>query len=126
MYYVEWHSSMETGNVDIDKQHKHLLQLTNDLIINIDSDIREGEALQTLNELFVYASSHFKEEEDKFRFKDSNDVKKHIEEHTAFLDKLQDFKANIDNNETAEKMARFLSRWIKNHLRNTDTETIYK
>ncbi|MCG2807978.1 MAG: hemerythrin domain-containing protein, partial [Coriobacteriia bacterium] len=66
MAHFEWSADLETGQADIDDQHRHLFELANklqDAALAADQDA-EDTVEDTIYELTDYVVQHFNDEEE--------------------------------------------------------------
>jgi hemerythrin-like metal-binding protein len=60
---VQWQKSFECGQVDIDRQHRHLFGLANELVNTVTSNKPSGDVELLLDELIEHITEHFRTEE---------------------------------------------------------------
>lgn len=122
MDLIQWNDTLSVGVSEIDKQHKELVRMINQL----NDAMKVGKAKDQLGEILVglvkYALSHFKTEEiyfDKFGFPEAISHKK---EHLDFTQKVSDFKKSFDAGTVGLSVSimTFLSNWLTNHIKTTD------
>lgn len=110
MRRILWKSEMESGIVEIDIQHRNLINIINIL----DDAIREKKQntilKQIIDEVVKYSNYHIKTEERFFAelgFRDEEHLKQHI-----------DFKESVKQFEKydAEKILSFLIEWFEFHI----------
>jgi hemerythrin len=122
MSLIQWNDSYSVKVIEIDKQHKELVSMVNEL----NDAMRQGKGkdvlARILNGLISYTASHFKTEEkyfDKFRYPEASIHKK---EHAAFVKQVSDFQIGFEREKltiTIELMT-FLSDLITKHIKGTD------
>jgi hemerythrin len=121
-----WDKHFETGLVEVDKQHRNLVD-----VINRFGDLlsqREGASFSDIEKVFselaVYAQYHFKEEEGMMTRVglDSRYVLNHIQLHVNFLKELTHMREGItpQNPDAAEPLLKFLTYWLAFHILGTD------
>jgi hemerythrin len=122
MALINWDDSLSVNVAEIDQQHKRLIGMINEL----NDAMRMGKGKDVLgkiiNSLFTYTATHFKTEEKYFAQFGYPDTENHKKEHTAFVQKVSDFKDGFEKKKlslTIEVMD-FLSDWLKNHIKGTD------
>lgn len=125
MQSFEWDSNFETGQKDVDLQHKNLIGLINDfgsqLVENniIFEDIRE-----IIHQLTNYTQYHFSEEERLMRDVglDIRHIAHHIKAHHNFLQQVTLMNSGItpDNPSTAKYLFDFLTNWLAFHILGQD------
>lgn len=123
---IEWTDNLSIDNDLIDKQHKKLIDLINDLYVAF----LKGEANDNLNgiikELAEYTVSHFKTEERFFDQIDFPEVEEHKKEHADFVDKVVEFSTKLETGEVSLSydVMNFLRDWLKNHILVTDKKYV--
>lgn len=118
----DWDPSFLTRLTVIDAQHKHLVDLINQLagrVINCEEPDGGGvEAL--LAGLFSYARDHFADEERQMALDgvDRRHVVPHREEHQAFMHELITFNqpGEAITHERAMKLLHYLMSWLARHI----------
>ncbi len=126
MKLIEWNDSFSVGNEVIDKQHKGLFDLLNNLSSEFDEQ-KENRLLEgTLEKLFDYTKYHFSTEEYLMRKANYSDYQKHKDEHDEFIKKVKNFISNfIDGKETlTSDIIDFLMEWIKKHIAEVDRKYV--
>jgi hemerythrin len=122
MAFIEWNNSFSVGVSEIDLQHQKLVGIINDL----HDAMLQGKGKAVLEEiirgLVDYAGAHFLTEEtyfDQFRYPDAGS---HKEEHSAFTQKVAEFKDGFDAGKLALSITvmDFLSSWLRNHIMVAD------
>ena len=121
-----WNKNFETGIHEIDAQHKHLVEILNQLAFYLGHRAESDDLNAIFEELFAYADYHFKSEEliwDSY-LKDDEDVISHHQTHDSFIAevvKLKKEEATQPIDDVIENILKFLSRWLAIHILNTDT-----
>jgi hemerythrin-like metal-binding protein len=122
---VKWDDGFSIGISAIDGQHKTLLQMSNDLIINaLHRDKSQGSYLQSMiKKLIVYVRHHLFSEELLMETVGYSSLSKHREKHEEFLDKIM----NLGKIETGEynephKLASLLHDWTLSHIAVMDNQ----
>jgi diguanylate cyclase (GGDEF)-like protein/hemerythrin-like metal-binding protein len=128
MHNVEWRSELSVGIPSIDKDHKHLIELTNTLIRAIDQEMPKEDLLDIFEELEAYTHYHFEREE---HFMDTHctsqemkvQIAKHKEQHKYFCDKLPELKNRLllaATKSVSYEIVEFLLQWLLDHIINED------
>ena len=122
MALIEWTDSLSVNVAEIDRQHKKLIAMINDL----NDAMRQGQgkdvAGKIINGLISYTETHFSTEEkyfDRFGYPEADGHKK---EHAAFVQKVSEFNNGFEKGKLglSIELMRFLSDWIKNHIMIVD------
>lgn len=121
MNIFNWSDEFVTGLSSVDKQHRHLVDLVNqlgDMLLNNKIHRDDLEALY--QQLVSYADYHFREEEGLMHASgvDPRHVEHHILAHRGFLDEVVRLHASIDEGvpEASKNMLEYLSHWLVYHI----------
>lgn len=122
---LEWDDALTTGDLEIDAQHRYLIDVFNDLGKAIEKDqLDKDEVERVLGEMKFYSGWHFGREEDCFAKYNCPAAEKNIKAHTVFIEKLNTYRNEFEptNNpkEMALKLHEELSDWIVNHILAVD------
>lgn len=122
MNIINWKSDMSVGIDSIDNQHKHLVDLINDLYRAMSEGHSKDIMDSILMELVDYGKTHFKTEEDYFATYGYSDAAAHIKEHEAFLTTVGDLVDKYKRGEYKVSMdtLHFLRDWITHHIKESD------
>jgi hemerythrin len=122
MAFIEWNDSYSVGVNEIDMQHQKLVGMINDL----HDAMRMGKGKDVLGEIIKglvgYAVTHFQTEEKYFDQFGYPEAGSHKGEHSAFTQKVAEFKAGFDAGKLALSITvmDFLSNWLRNHIKGVD------
>jgi hemerythrin-like metal-binding protein len=116
--FIEWSNKYSVGYDEIDKQHKKLISIINQLYASYMEANEKSVVSKSLRELVEYAGYHFKTEEalfDKFNYTDSLI---HKLEHKQFVEQLESFLFDYQKNTSilSMKMLSFLQKWLSEHI----------
>ena len=129
---VEWDDKYKLGVEEIDKQHKKLFDLAEEIYNLLKSNLfvdKYNKIIDLINELRDYTAFHFSEEE---KYMESIKYKKlftHKIEHLKFIDTVTKIDLDkIDENQDAYilELLDFVTDWIDNHILNTDLKIVDK
>ncbi len=122
MEFIQWTDKLSLNIKLMDKQHKRLFRMINDLSKMIISN-RESEVQRILSGLKEYTETHFTEEEKLFGKSEYPDYKKHIKEHGFFIAKLDNFNndINMENKLLSLEVLGFLKNWLFYHIAIIDS-----
>jgi len=119
-----WNENFETGNEQIDEQHKKLVELLNKLANTLvrDETIEINEAF---DELADYANYHFEQEEAIWSeyFQEDSWFTSHQLSHSTFLPKVLELREReMDRplQDIIESIVKFLIRWLAFHIIDDD------
>ena len=122
MALINWDDSFSVNVAEIDRQHKNLVSMINEL----DNAMKQGKGKDVVDKvvdgLIDYTATHFQTEEtyfDRFGYPEANS---HKREHFAFVRKASEFKYGFAKGKIslAIEIKNFLGDWIQNHIKVTD------
>jgi len=124
METIQWSESISVNNSEIDNQHKNLIQLTNNLILNSNAKVNSEIIGETLQKLLKHIKQHFRDEEELLEKCNYPKLEEHKKEHRKFVLKIVGFcKDVLDEKSTVtEEMINFLSGWLLNHTNVDDQD----
>ena len=124
-----WNTHLETGNVQIDSQHKRLFELTNNIADAVSGQGSLPEAPALLGELIDYANTHFCDEEKLMCRSSLSAAKKHqhICAHRAFHTRVQAIaaKSDLEQAEAVNEILNFLVNWLVTHILKLDHRMVH-
>lgn len=121
-----WTRDLETGNPQIDAEHKQLIQAINRLLQACAAG-NQGEALQeALSFLLQYTKTHFSHEETLQRQYHYPDYTNHLGYHQAFIPVVEEISARLSAEGPTEQLVRELNQrlggWLLNHIKTEDAK----
>lgn len=124
MALINWDDSLSVKVTLIDQQHQKLVAMINEL----SDAMKQGKGKDVLGRivsgLVSYTVTHFKTEEkyfDQFGYPERDSHKKL---HTAFVQKVSEFKAGIEQGKQTLtiEVLNFLSDWLQKHIKVVDKQ----
>ncbi len=113
MALMVWRDEFSVGNEKLDSQHRHLVELINELKGDTDLGI-------VLAGLRAYASEHFREEEAQMEAAGYPELERHRYYHRAFQGWLDDvtatYRAGGDAAAMRQDLHSYLNVWLANHM----------
>ncbi len=122
MPLMEWTDDLNVGFELIDKQHRVLLDMINELYDAL-MEIRGQEALKKIvNRMVEYAAIHFMTEEKHMVEFGYEDYKNHKAIHDGFSSKAVDLKNKLSEEGFVLSLdvLNFLRDWLIEHIKGTD------
>lgn len=118
---IIWNASLETGILDIDNQHRHLVDIINVLADSIGAATKET-LIGVIAELKAYSESHFQTEETLMESKNSIYLDEHRTAHQVFIDQITLFDLDVilASEGLAADMLYFLRGWLVEHILGED------
>ncbi|HBV68260.1 MAG TPA: hemerythrin [Clostridiales bacterium] len=119
-----WDKSLETGNLEIDSQHRSLVDAVNNLLDACSQGKGRVEVEQTLKFLQDYTVKHFSDEE-KLQIKSNYpDYKPHKEKHEAFKKEVnaiaEEYKKGGATIQLVAKVNSSVAGWLISHIKSED------
>ena len=121
-----WNEKYSVNVAEIDKQHKHFVEICNDLLDLVDSDSFSDQlALITIMKLGDYAFYHLDAEEELFAKTQYPEIESHKEIHDLFRKRSQEYinqvrDKKVDTREIIREAAAFAGEWLLNHIKLVD------
>lgn len=119
---MSWKDSYSVGIAEIDRQHKKLIDLINQLNNAMAAGKGKKETGKILGDLIAYCASHFAVEEKLFDQHNYPDAQEHKTKHKKMVGKVlamqKDFQAG-KMTITFDVMD-FLHQWLDKHILGTD------
>lgn len=121
---LDWDDSLNLGHPEIDRQHKKLVELINQVRACGDGDA-EVEVMRALTAMYLYAREHFFDEEalmDRLDFAEAAD---HKVMHQFFVAKTQALTdACLGGGATPDDVGGFLVSWLREHIAVEDAKIV--
>ena len=130
---IEWDESLSMGINEIDAQHKHLVNLINQLNYSLEIGQAKDMVQTALSGMVDYTIIHFLTEENYFNKFGFENAEEHKKAHKTFIDKVEEFKKDVELQDTnfdesnvyiAKEMVNFLKDWIINHIKVIDKKYV--
>ena len=126
MRLVKWSKALETGDPEVDSQHRALYALVNDL--NADSLIGGDRSVvsRELDRILAYATNHFSTEERLMSATSYPDSERHIAIHREFAQQAVELVAahTAGHGKSLPELAAFMEDWLHTHINQEDRPLI--
>ena len=120
---IPWESRFSVGHDVLDRQHRKLLGLCNDLLAceNEAPDVAMMRCHDILHQLSVYAREHFQTEEKILRDAGYADLAEQIADHGAYEETIADwaFEASMDSL-NSDMVRHYVMGWWQEHILVSD------
>lgn len=122
--FVEWKDEYSVGLESIDKQHKKLLNLINQLQTAVDFSTGEEFEREALDALVDYTKTHFTYEEGLMKDNGYPDYEPHKAQHEKMIKHVEEVLSEYeqDQDTAMSNATAFLKDWLINHINGTDKE----
>lgn len=127
MAYFEWADDLVIDNGPIDDDHRHLVDLVNQL----HTATSEGRGIEVvdaiLNDLIAYTKGHLQREEALMASLQFPQLPQHKVHHDRFTERIDALKAKYDAGSitVAAQLSAVLRDWLSLHIRRNDKEIKY-
>ena len=117
---------MQVGVLEIDTQHKELIDRLNSLMSMGHDAASKEETQKTLNMLEEYIIKHFSDEEELQRKNNYPEYEAHRKLHQLYINEFEKLKKEFDANGHSLKFTMDLNNsiinWIVKHIKSADVE----
>ena len=126
MSLIEWTDDLNVGIAQIDREHRQLVALINDLDEAADRGQGKRALGTVLDGMAAYADYHFRNEEEIFERLGYPDASLHKAEHAFFALRVREFRAGLEAGTQALsfEVLDFMSRWLTNHIQRSDRKFV--
>ncbi|MBF0538077.1 MAG: hemerythrin family protein [Nitrospirae bacterium] len=122
MQFIDWSAKLAVNVSEIDKQHKKLVDIVNELYAAMQAGKGAAVMGKVLSELITYTKDHFAYEEKLMLQHKYNDMTKHKTEHDKLTKQVLDLQKQFADGKmvvTIEVM-NFLKKWLGEHILDKD------
>lgn len=121
---VDWKPSFNIGNADIDRQHKELVDIINDLHASMTKGTGNKELINIMERLTRYTKEHFDFEENLLKKINHPNLQNQIKEHRRSIEKFEEFNSKLKkekiNINLMNELQDYLKNWLKYHILGQD------
>lgn len=123
MPLMEWNDAMSVRIASIDKEHRQLVDMLNELYDGFRAGQGKEALAKTLDSLVTYTGVHFRNEEGYFERTGYPETIAHKKEHEALLAEVRAFQTKYKTEATSTltvDMLTFLKNWLLDHIQGSD------
>jgi len=120
---LEWNENLSVGVPSVDKQHKALLGLLNELFDATQAGRGQVVLGKVLKELADYTVYHFQYEESLFAQTGYSAAPYHVKEHDELIRLVQVLRQKHEDGVSeilSEELLKFLRSWLYTHIMGSD------
>ena len=124
MEKIIWNKSLSVGVEEIDRQHKHLVDMINQMLsmngVTVDSEVIS----ETLTKMTEYADYHFDSEEQLMKKHGYPEFEAHHREHVNFMRKTAELSMSTMNYKKSipTELLEYLKTWLIEHILQSDMQ----
>jgi hemerythrin-like metal-binding protein len=125
--FVVWDDAYSVNFEPIDKQHKELVKMINDLFDNCKKGAVTADKafLQTIKKAADYAKNHFSDEDKYMVQAGFPKLTEHRKQHDDFVETVFKSINEFEAGKTAPiELAQFLKKWLLNHIAISDKQYV--
>ncbi|HFC53738.1 MAG TPA: bacteriohemerythrin [Gammaproteobacteria bacterium] len=117
-----WDNSFVIGVAEIDRQHKLLVDLVNELYYEVSQGAGHEMLGRFLDGLVDYTKTHFTYEEGLLAMHGYDELEAHQAKHKKLVSRIMEFHGRVSaRDETViEELLQFLKDWLAKHIKETD------
>jgi hemerythrin-like metal-binding protein len=123
MPFAEWTAEFSVGVDEIDRDHRRLLDLLNELHDAVKAGDGHEVLGKVLDGLTLYVGYHFAHEEELFLRTDYPGAEGHLRQHRALTITVKEIQDDfeLDNSDTLPaQVLEFLKNWLCDHILGAD------
>lgn len=126
MSIVNWDDAYSVDIQEIDEQHKHLIDIMNELYMAMASTSSRTHIGAILDKLMDYTKVHFAVEETLMRLFNYEGYQEHKAVHDHIVNRVMDFqrKFHAGNDRVGMELLMFLKEWLFHHINDQDKKYV--
>lgn len=121
-----WTREMETGNAQIDIEHRELIQVCNNLLADCAAGTEKEKLSQTIEFLKQYTQAHFRHEEGLQIESGYPDYKNHKKYHEALMNVVDVLSNRLETEGPTPQLLGEINKqlgiWLINHIKTEDAK----
>ncbi|MCM0080174.1 bacteriohemerythrin [Geomonas sp. Red32] len=123
MAMIKWNFAFVVGIEEVDRHHRHLVDLLNKGYSQLNDDASPPDLRPLLIELVDYANYHFACEEGWMASAGYPDLPRHRKEHALFTERVLALtRRHQEEKEVTLETLNFIHNWITHHILEVDVE----
>ena len=121
---IDWTNDLSIGNINIDNEHKELIEICNEMIDFIKLNKNQLEFDKILSKLINYTWKHFRKEETYMLALGYPKSTEHIQYHKDYNQKVATYYDELFRSNPPEpiEIVKFLKNWWTNHILHSDAD----
>lgn len=124
MALLDWTPTLELGVEQMDRQHKQLVKILNELHQAMLAGSQRKDLIRVMEELILYTKYHFTTEERLMAEAGYPSLALHKQKHQALTAKVEEYASDVLKGRTTISLSilQFLKDWLNRHILGTDRE----
>lgn len=126
MSYFEWADDMVIDDGPIDKDHRHLVDLVNELHTATSEGRGQEIVSSIMKKLINYTADHLQREEHLMASLHFKNLERHQMGHQKFMKSVQALQKEYEDGSitVASQLSTLLRDWLSLHIRRSDKELL--
>ncbi len=122
MQPIPWKEQFKVGVEKIDEQHRHLLDIINQIIESIEKNSEWKTTATIIDSLINYAYNHFSTEERYMMESGYPELQEHVALHLEFIRKVfaMSEEVTLKGAVVQREMLSYVTSWYTNHVLGVD------
>ncbi len=122
--FLVWDDDLSVGIAEMDEDHKHMLNLINNLRASVLCNTGEAFERQNLDDLVQYTRDHLKREEELLRKHDFPNYEGHKAQHDQMISYVNTYvrRYQEQGRKVLPEIADYLTLWLTDHIQVTDKQ----
>jgi len=122
MEKITWDEHFSMGIDEIDRQHKQLVKMVNEMLDLGGVTVTSEKVSDVLTRMTEYADYHFSSEEKLMQSSGFPEFKAHALEHAAFMRKTAELAMGTmqEHQAVPQELLAYLKEWLVNHILESD------
>lgn len=118
MAFMDWDGTLTLGIPSVDRQHKRLVDLINELYEAMKAGKGSSVMEKVIGELAAYTRTHFTFEEGLLEKAGYGSLAAHRLRHKAFVEQVETYAGQLKKGGLVSTVlvTDFLSKWLKEHI----------
>lgn len=124
MALIEWTSALELGVDQMDRQHRQLVRILNELHQAMLGGSQPRDLMRVMEELIQYTKYHFATEERLMAEANYAGLALHRQKHQALTARVEEYASEVLRGRATVSLSilQFLKDWLNRHILGTDKE----
>ncbi|MBI4893177.1 MAG: hemerythrin family protein [Acidobacteria bacterium] len=122
MALIEWSDALLIGVEEVDRQHRHLVEILNRLHEAMQTGGKSRDVVRVMQDVVRYTKYHFETEERYMAAAGYPELAAHRLKHRAMVAKVGAFSEEVLSGKSTVTMRlmTFLKEWLSRHILETD------
>ncbi len=122
MPHLDWSDALNLGVEEVDRQHRHLVEIANELLDEVRSENGQKAVDHAIAKLREYTLEHFRSEEEFMNSIGYPEREAHEQEHELLTRQVKKYQKALYQKDvvSVEEVKNFLKEWLIGHILGSD------